>query len=126
MAKTKEKGLLRVKASLKDEPEDGTFESEFMIQLTDTADGLGTRLEYRGAPAGNRTEAQLRDKAKGELKAAGDWRSVTQIAKALNVSKPTARDALNSLFDLKLAQKEQRGQAFFYKWETVESVGGLQ
>ena len=57
----------------------------------------------------------LREKILGVLQATGDWWTVKEVAEAVKVSKPTAREALNTLADLKLAEKEPRGQAFAYR-----------
>jgi hypothetical protein len=119
-AKTKEKGVVRVSVSLKDEPEDGSFEPEFLLRLKDTEDGRGTLFEYLGAPADKRAESDLRNKLIAELDSSGDWRTVRQIAEALNITKPTARSNLNTLVDLKLAEKEPRGNAFVYRAKTSE------
>ena len=42
--------MLRVNVALKDEPEDGSFEPEFVIRLADTLDGRGMGFEYLGPP----------------------------------------------------------------------------
>ena len=113
-SKTKEKGVIKVEVSLKDEPENGSFEPEFRIRLADMPDGQGTGIEYLGLPESNRAEDELKKKVTAALDAA-EWRTIKQVAKALKVTKPTVRACLNALFDLKLVERDTDGKAYVYR-----------
>jgi AAA domain/Domain of unknown function (DUF3854) len=113
-SKTKEKGILRVKVSLKDEPEDGSFEPEFLIKLTDTPDQEGTLFEYLGAPAENKAASELREKIKTYVAYLTEFQTAAEIGKAVGCSKPTARDHLKALYDLKVVDRRKRGAAYVY------------
>jgi len=112
--KTKEKGVLRVKVSLKDEPEDGSFEPEFLIKLTDTPDQKGTFFEYLGAPAENKAASTLREKIKVYATNLTTFQTIAEICKAVGCSKPTARDHLDALTDLKVLIRLKSGRAYVY------------
>jgi hypothetical protein len=113
-AKTKERGVLRVKVALKDEPEDGSFEPEFHIQLTDTRDRQGTRFVYLGAPPERKALMALRDQVHSFVLNQETWVSVKDVAQALGCSKPTARGRLDALADLGMLAREKWGQAYLY------------
>jgi AAA domain-containing protein/uncharacterized protein DUF3854 len=113
-ARTKEKGVLRVSVALKDEPEAG-FEPEFLIRLTDTEDGHGTRFEYLGAVPEKQASNALREKIKAILEAATDWLTIKEVADAAKVSKNTAGEHLDALVDIKVALKDKRKRALVYR-----------
>jgi hypothetical protein len=113
-SRTKEKGVLRVKVALKDEPEDGSFEPEFLVKLKDTPDQEGTLFEYLGAPTEKKAALELREKLKTYVLQLSDFQTAAEIGKAVGCSKPTARDHLNTLFDLKEIDRRKRGPAFVY------------
>jgi hypothetical protein len=101
-SRTKEKGVLRVRVALKDEPEEGNFESEFLIRLTDTPDQKGTRFEYLGAPVEKQAAAALREKIKNWVLNQESPVSVTEVVEAAGCSRPTAREHLSVLVDSKI------------------------
>ncbi|MBI5198325.1 MAG: AAA family ATPase, partial [Nitrospirae bacterium] len=114
LSPTKEKGVLRVKVSLKDEPEDGTFEQEFQIKLTDTQDGLGTHFEYLGAPPEKQASLELREKIKNFVLSQDHPVRIKDVSAGVGVSKNTVRDHLDSLTDLKILDRVKDGQALTY------------
>ena len=121
-SRTKEKGVVRVSVSLKDEPEDGSFEPEFLIHLKDTEDEKGTLFEYLGVPPEKQASAAHREKIKAALK--DDWLTVKDVAIAVGVSKTTAQDHLDTLFDSKQAEREKRkGRWFYRRPQTAQSNG---
>jgi hypothetical protein len=109
-SKTKERGVLRVKVIGKDEPEGETFEPEFMIKLTDTADQRGTSFIYQGPPPEQMNALILRDKVKQSVLQAPDWMTVKMVAEAANCSKPLAQEILDTLVGLGILEKEPRGR----------------
>jgi hypothetical protein len=113
-ARTKEKGVLRVKVALKDEPEDGHFEPEFLIRLTDTQDRQGTQFAYLGAPPERQALMALRDRVKDWVLGQPTWVSAKDVMQAFNCSKPTAREHLDALVDLGVLARETRGQTYCY------------
>src|SRR5262249_3720225 len=113
-AKTKEKHLLRVKVDLKDEPEDGNVETEFMVKLTDTPDQRGTFFAYLGAPAENKAASELRAKIRTYALGLTAFQTVADIAQAVGCSKPSARANLDALVDVKVLAKGKRGRANIY------------
>lgn len=113
-SKTKEKGLLRVKVSLKDEPEDGNFEPEFLVKLTDTPDQEGTFFEYLGPPTENKASSELREKIFTYAFHLAEPQTIAEISKAVGCSKPSARDHLDALVDLKFLVRAKRGKAYVY------------
>ncbi|HEY3306142.1 MAG TPA: AAA family ATPase [Candidatus Binatia bacterium] len=122
-SKTKEKGVIKVEVSLKDEPENSIFEPEFLVRLMDTEDGRGTKIEYLGPGESKRAEDELRKRVMAALDDL-EWRTVKQVAEVVNISKPTARGCLSTLFDLKLIARQNRGQARLYrKPEKAENFG---
>jgi AAA domain/Domain of unknown function (DUF3854) len=110
-SRTKEKGVLNVQVSLKDEPDDG-FEPEFQIRLTDSDDGQSTGFEYVGVAA----ESQpTKDSCVFEA-VANDWLTVATIATAAKVTKPTARAALGRLVTLGAVEQSKQGkQALIFR-----------
>lgn len=100
-SKTKERGILKVSVSLKDEPDE--FEPEFMLRRADTDDGQGTAFEYLGVPADKAANAEIRQKIMDVLRAADKALTVTEVSKLLKISRPTAREHLNALVDIKFA-----------------------
>ncbi|MCZ6625267.1 MAG: AAA family ATPase, partial [Deltaproteobacteria bacterium] len=113
-SKTKEKGVLRVRVALKDEPEDGSFEPEFLIRLTDTPDQKGTQFEYLGVPPEKTASLELREKIKNFVLGRDKWVKVKEVAEGTGCSKPTARDHLDALTDLKVLARGKEGSAYVY------------
>ena len=85
-ARTKEKGVLRVRVALKDEPEDGSFEPEFIIKLADTPDQKGTRLEYLGMPPERTASLELREKIKTLVLGKNAKMTIKEVADAVPCS----------------------------------------
>jgi AAA domain/Domain of unknown function (DUF3854) len=108
--KLKERGMLRVKVIGKDEPDDDSFEPEFLIKLTDTADQRGTSLVYQGLPPEHMRVLILRDKVKQVVIDAGDWVTVKQVADLVKCSKPLAQQVLELWYALGVCEKETRGR----------------
>ena len=110
--RTKEKGLIDVQVCLKDEPEGG-FESDFQIKLTDSDDGCATGFEYLGPPVQSQptTDVRILDALSDE------WQTVSDIAAAINVTKPTVRAAMKRLLKLGVVEEEPSGQAKLYRRE---------
>lgn len=120
---TKEKGVIKVAVVLKDEPEDGSFEPEFQIKLTDTPDGTGTYFEYLGAPPEKHASAELREKIKTFVLENSKPVIAKQVAEGVGCSKPTAREHLSVLVDLKIINKILQGAAhYFCAPERVEKL----
>jgi len=113
-SRTKEKGILLVRVALKDEPEDGSFEPEFLIQLTDTPDQQGTHFTYLGVPVEKRAALDLREKIKAFVLRQESPVSVKDAAAAAGCSKPAAREHLTILVDLKVLIRSKQGQRVFY------------
>jgi hypothetical protein len=99
-SRTKEKGLLRVRIALKDEPDNGEFEPEFLIRLKDTDDGQSTMFEYAGQAAETEKSHKIRAEIRTLVVASPEPVTVANVAKAVHCSKPTARDHLNALVAL--------------------------
>jgi AAA domain len=121
-ARTKERGVLRVKVALKDEPEDGRFEPEFLIKLSNTEDREGTRFSYLGIPQERTAARELRVKIKRWVLAQGTFVTAQQVGNACHCSKPTAREHLDALADAGALVRGRHGQAYLYGApETPES-----
>ena len=123
MSPTKEKGIIKIKVALKDEPEDGSFEPEFQVKLSDTEDSQGTFFEYLGAPPERQASAELRDKIKNFVLSQDKPVTAKQVGEGAGCSKPTAREHLSILTDLKIINKIRQGVAhYFCSPETAENL----
>jgi hypothetical protein len=111
LTRTKEKGVIRVKVDLKDEPEDGSLEPEFLVRLRDTDDQQGTYFEYLGIPQEKKIASELREKIKAYVLGLEEPQKALDIGKAVGCTKRSARDHLVALVDLKVIAKGKRGPA---------------
>lgn len=115
---TKTKGVVRVTVILKDEPEDGNFESEFEIQLIDTPDSTGTYFNYLGTPPERQASAELRERIKEYVLNSDHGLKIKEIAEAVGCGKTTAQEHLDVLFDLKVINRVKVGGAWIYSPHT--------
>src|SRR5262249_7812436 len=115
LARTPERNVLKVTVSLKDEPEDGSFEPEFLLRLADTDDLKGTRYEYLGVAPDRQASAELRDKVLAFVMASEEWVTRKQVADGVRCSKPTAAENLDILADIRALERRKSGQAWEYR-----------
>lgn len=122
LSHTKEKGVLKVKVVLKDEPEDGSFIPEFQVRLTDTPDGRGTYFEYLGVPPERQASIELREKIKTFVLGQDESVTTKQVSEGVGCSKPTARENLSALVDIKIIGRISQGNThLFCSPEKVEN-----
>ena len=119
LSPTKEKGVIKVKIVLKDEPEDGSFEPDFQVRLADTEDGQGTYFEYLGAPPERKKSAELREKIKDVVLNSDHGLKIKEVAIMVGCGKTSAQEHLEVLFDLKIINRVRVGQAWTYTPHTL-------
>lgn len=119
----KEKGLIKVKLVLKDEPEGAKFIPEFLIKLTNTLGGAGTYFEFLGVPKEKQVTVELREKIKNFVLGQDEPVTAKQVGDGVGCSKPTARENLNTLADLKLIGRIIGGRThLFCSLEMMENL----
>ena len=108
--------------SLKDEPDNGMFEPEFLVKLEDTEDEAGTRLRYLGQPSENTVSMKTRQSILDAIEAEKDWVTIKWVADKVKVAKNTAKEHLDALFDVKLILREMRGGKWYYGPPTAQTT----
>ena len=84
------------------------------LLVKDTPDQKGTRFEYLGVPPEKTASLELREKIKNFVLGGDEWVKVKEVAEGTGCSKPTARDHLDALTDLKVLARGKEGSAYVY------------